>query len=298
MNAWRKPITLAIVGAEKAGTTSLFNLLSQSPCLAAHQQAEMTAFVNPDLWERGEDWAQQHYFADAGDRRLLVKDVMLMGFPDGLQRLRDSSPGVRVIVMLREPAARAWSAYHYARSRGVESCVTFTDALATEAQRMAEDKWRYRANLYLHNSTYAPKLRDLISVFGEERVLVLYQNALRDIPALVHRLSAFCGIELFTDELPESRALNRAARARSQAVARVAAGVFRSRNPLKRALRAVMPDSIALKLRRTVLRLNRVEAENPPIPVEQALEIRSQLHTDAIELKSLVGHCPWLEQND
>ena len=102
MGAWHKPITLAIVGAEKAGTTTLFRLLSQSPVLAAHAQAELTAFVNTELWGKGEDWALEHYFPAAGDRQLLMKDVMLMGFPDALARLRESSPGVRVMAVLRE----------------------------------------------------------------------------------------------------------------------------------------------------------------------------------------------------
>ena len=162
---------------------------------------------------------------------------------------------------------------------------------------MAEDRWRYRANLYLYNSTYADKLHDLRSVFGEDRVLVLYQNELRDVQSLTDRVERFCGLELFTGGLPEAKALNQAARARSQTVARMAAGAFRSRNPLKRALRAALPDRLALRLRRTVLRLNRVEGRNPPIPDDVSEAIRARLHADAVELQRTVGYCPWLEGN-
>lgn len=293
---WQQPITLAIVGAEKAGTTALFRHLAQSPVLTAHEQREMTCFVNSEAWQRGEGFAQRKYFPGAGAAPRLMKDVMLMNFPAGLERLKSSSPGVKVLAMLREPAERAWSAYHYARSRGIEPAATFSEALDLEHQRATMSRWEFRSNLYLDNSTYADKIVSLQRVFGMDNTLVVYQSDYRDNPEHhLRRISAWLGAELFPDTGPELGAHNRAAQARSQTLAAALARLLRSQGLAKRALRAVMPQRLATSLRHGALRLNRVEAPNPPLPAAEARRVRAALAADAQRLTELLGRCPWAD---
>lgn len=294
MAAWEHPVALAIVGAEKAGTTALFRHLGQSPQLVAHAQREMTCFVNAEAWATGEVAAQRQYFPGAGSTPRLMKDVMLMSFPEALERLRASSPQVKVVVMLREPAERAWSAYNYARSRGIESAATFAEALALESERMATDKWAHRANLYVYNSTYADKVRLLHEQFGHDNVLVIYQSEYRAEPEQwLQRIGALLGITLFPAAPPELAAHNRAAQARSQTVARLLAKWFRSRGPLRKALRTVVPSTWTTALRQGLLGLNRTERDNAPLPTAEARQIRESLKADAAALHKLVGRCPW-----
>lgn len=44
-------------------------------------------------------------------------------------------PNVKLIVVLRHPALRAWSDYNYQRQLGDEPCLTFREALDAEPQR-------------------------------------------------------------------------------------------------------------------------------------------------------------------
>lgn len=293
---WEQPVSLAIVGAEKAGTTSLFRHLSQSPRLHAHPQREMTCFVNNELWARGEQHAQQKYYAGSPPGLRLMKDVMLMNFPEALRRLQQSSPDVRVVVMLREPAARAWSAYNYARSRGVESAATFAAALALEEERARECPWALRANRYVFNSTYADKVADVLALFGPDRTLVIYQTDYRERPLeYLNRISSMLGCALYPDGEPDLAAHNTAAQARSQIAAAGLAKLLRAQGPLKRALRMMVPQRLAIELRHGLLSLNRVEKPNGPVPEQEAAQIRQMLAEDGQQLVQLLGHCPWVD---
>jgi hypothetical protein len=293
---WEQPISLAILGAEKAGTTALFRHLSQSPLLQSHPQREMTCFVNNELWARGEAYARQQYYAGSAAGLRLMKDVMLMNFPEGLRRLQQSSPDVRVIVMLREPAARAWSAYNYARSRGVESAESFAAALALENERARTAPWAMRTSRYVFNSTYADKVAAILRVFGPDRTLVMYQSEYRERPVeYLDRISSMLDCELYPEGLPDFVSHNRAAQARSQVAAAGMAKLFRSQGPVKRALRAVVPQRLAIALRHGLLSLNRVERPNGPIPEREAQLIRRMLADDGRQLVELLGRCPWVD---
>jgi hypothetical protein len=257
----------------------------------------MTSFVNNDAWAQGEAVARQKYFPDATDGKLFMKDVMLMSFESGLHRLKASSPDVKVIAMLRDPVARAWSAFHYARSRGVESAVDFDGALKLEAKRLSESKWRHRANLYTYNSTYADKVALLYDIFGEENTLVIFQEEYRRSPEeWLSLVGSLLQEDLFPAGLPATGSHNRAAQARSQLLAKGLAKTFRSRGLLKRIAKAVFSQERANGVRRFLLKLNRVEKANPDIPAATESELRKIFSSDAEQLRALLGHCPWSTQ--
>ncbi|MDE0685767.1 MAG: hypothetical protein OXI63_22795, partial [Candidatus Poribacteria bacterium] len=75
-------IQLMIVGAQKAGTSSLLRYLAQHPDIHTHAQPEMTFFLQDREYSRGYQWASAKYFAgeydhaEVADKRLLAKNVM------------------------------------------------------------------------------------------------------------------------------------------------------------------------------------------------------------------------------
>ncbi len=150
MSAWPKQIKLAIVGAEKAGTTSLFRQLSQATAFVAHQQREIGFFISGFEFDKGEKYLFDKYYPESEGKFLLAKDVRLMNNEGGLLRLKKTCPDVKIIIMLREPASRAYSAYQYSKLRGVEVAKTFEDALLVFDKIIFE-----RGSLFLDKSTLA-----------------------------------------------------------------------------------------------------------------------------------------------
>ena len=115
-------IDIAIIGAQKAGTTSLFNYLKQHPALLGHEQREMTYFFDDEEYATGEHEGLARYFPDetkgaSFNGGYIVKHVLLMRSPTALDRLKRHNPQCRLVCVLRDPVKRAYSAYQYAQRR-------------------------------------------------------------------------------------------------------------------------------------------------------------------------------------
>ena len=152
-------IQLMIVGAQKSGTSSLLRYLEQHPDMHTHPQPEMTFFLQDREYSRGYEWAFAKYFAGESDRddiankQLIAKNVMVMHSPEVMQRIYEHNPDIHLVVLLREPVARAYSAYWWARRRGWENIKTYEEALAAEEDRLNEN-WFKMATVCLSVQRY------------------------------------------------------------------------------------------------------------------------------------------------
>lgn len=78
---------------------------------------------------------------------------------------------IKIIIMLRDPAARAFSQFLHARLIGCEPEPSFLKAIALEPERQSAHWGEFWS--YLGQSHYAPVLERYFSTFGRENVLVL-----------------------------------------------------------------------------------------------------------------------------
>lgn len=283
-----------IIGVEKGGTTALLRHLAQSPNVRTHQQREMFYFLSDEEFQKGWTYCLDKYFPNVTDGVVVAKNVQQVNSNVALQRLKDQCPNVKCIIMLREPAARAFSAYNYAVLRGAETSATFEEALALENKRIETMGTVWSSLFYLRNSTYAKKVKFAIELYGEKNVLVLYSEEYKSFTDLqLAQVESFIGKRVFDTRAVDVKVHNRAAEARSQRIAQLVYRILKSDNPLRRLMRSAIPHSMAAKMRHAILNLNRVESQPAPIDVETAKSIRNQLVTDREELVKLVGHCPW-----
>ena len=265
-----------IVGAQKAGTSSLLRYLAQHPDIHTHAQPEMPFFLQAREYGRGYDWAFAKYFAGekgtaaVQDKRIIAKNVMVMHSPEVLQRIYEHNPEIHLVVLLREPVARAYSAYWWARRRGWENIKTYEAALAAEATRLNEDWFKWRQCAYQYNGIYYPHVKHLITQFGTDQVhCVLTDDLKEDAGAVCQRLFARLGID--SDFRPTIRERhNQATLPRSEKFNFLFTQFLASHNPLRRAIRKLLPDATAYKLRKAVLEWNdkpkeHTESSPPPI---------------------------------
>ena len=297
-------INLFIIGVEKAGTTALFRHIAQAPIVHAHMQSEMFYFLSDDEFQKGPEYALEKYFQGHEKKYVVAKSVMQINSPDAMLRLKKECPDVKCIIMLREPAARAYSAYNYAVMRGAENCATFEEALALEDERLKKDSKPNNPLLYISNSTYAPKIKTALDIFGADNVLIIYHEEYkRDPRKQLARIEAFTGENLFENVNFNFASHNRAAKAKYPWLARLSYRFFESRAPIKRFFRALLPHDKANKIRHALMNFNRVELPYRPMNAATALKIRTKLTTDRDDLIKLIGYCPWegtgiIEQNE
>ena len=130
--------TFVIVGAQKSGTTTLHDLLGQLPDAWMSEPKELHFFgKHPN---RGLEWyadqfrpGPEHVAWGESTPSYLYKDQARAAMAEAL-------PSARFVAILREPVARAYSHYWFARSKGKEPLTTFAEAVAAEPGRLANSK--------------------------------------------------------------------------------------------------------------------------------------------------------------
>ncbi len=269
-----KNIQLMIVGSQKSGTSSLLRYLAQHPEIYTHPQPEMTFFLQDHEYVRGYEWAFAKYFSKCPENmHIIAKNVMVMCSQEIMQRIYEHNPEIHLIVLLREPVSRAYSAYWWARRRGWENIKTFEDALEVEETRLNENWFKWRQCAYRFNSTYYPLVKNMITQFGADQVHCVLTDELKtDANAVCQQIFKLIGVHLdFEPVVGEHH--NQAAMPRSEKLGFLFTQFLASRNPLRRAIRKFVPDATAYKLRKAILDLNEKTFTPPPLNPQTGQEL-------------------------
>lgn len=204
-----------IIGAQKAGTSFLFDALSTHPSIAASFVKE-THFFD---WEfsQGEAYYRAHF--PAQDDRFLIEGTPYYLFhPLVPERVHEVLPGCRFICVLREPVARAYSQYLMERARGYENC-TFEQAIERELASWQKWQsavingerfhWSHARHTYLHRGLYAEQLQRWFKHVGFDRILILGNAAMRRNPLKIFdSVCHFLGISPGMINLDEVRSVS------------------------------------------------------------------------------------------
>ncbi len=181
-----------IVGAQRCGTTSMYKTLSQHPMVlpaVLHKGAHYfdTGYRHGPAWYRGHFPLQvtARRAAPAPGRRPVTGESSpyYLFHPLAGQRIAADLPGVRLLVLLRDPVERAYSAHTHETARGFET-EPFERALELEPIRLAGEEAKliadpaYRSHSHQHHAyvtrgRYADQLRRLEALFGRDRIHVL-----------------------------------------------------------------------------------------------------------------------------
>lgn len=159
-----------VIGAPKAGTTSLARWLGEHP--GAHIAPEKEVRYFNLHHDRGLAWYRSR-FADASANQLVGEATPAYLYDDAaLERLQAELPDVALVVMLREPVARAWSQYQFFVAIGVER--EPWEVVVEHPDRGVFD--------HLGASHYLPRLEAVTRICGRDRLLVLFAEDLRADP--------------------------------------------------------------------------------------------------------------------
>jgi hypothetical protein len=177
-----------IIGAAKAGTTSLHGWLSQHPFVAPAAHKEVQYFDYN--YRRGEDWYRLHFplesdrnaFAAENGRPFLTGEaspsyISHYWVPERLARLL---PNAKLLVTLRNPVDRAYSQFQMSRREGEEELESFAAAVEIEDQRLDPERvrassdprynsWPIGCWSYLMRSRYAEQIARWLEYFPREQ---------------------------------------------------------------------------------------------------------------------------------
>jgi Sulfotransferase domain len=190
-----------IIGAPKCGTTSLAGWLQD------HDQVFMPANKEPALF-------LDHYgyrnldsyikiFSDGADKPLRGEaSAGYLAAPEAPARIRDTLPDVKLIILLRNPARRAFSGWAWMVMEGYEPIANFSEAVAAEDQRANDPQFKFRAPeyfmdyLYFRVGLYAEQIERYFALFPKEQIKIILLDELTKEPTRVYEDTCrFLGIE-------------------------------------------------------------------------------------------------------
>lgn len=276
-----------IIGAGRSGTTSLYHLLAAHDKVCYSKVKEVPYFSIGDLFGRGEVFFHSFFRKCNGASVTITADTYLLMDHDAVSRVYAYNPEMKIMVMLRDPVARAYSSYHYAVNNGHhEAYRDFLDSIEAEKNIRQEPDIVRRNNFgHFYGSLYYEHLSKWAAVFPKEQILLLRTRDLSEIPKeFSSKLFAFLNLQ--DPALPVEK-FNTAAVPRNMKLERF----FIDRDHvLRRVIRKITPPFI----KRTVVgsgivdrlhEANRKEQRNQPMSSEQEREARNYFLKDLQLLK-------------
>jgi len=187
----RRLPSFLLVGAQRAGTTSLFRALSSHPLVHGANYHKGVNYFDVN-YHRGLAWYQGHFPTGTRLERRAQEGRTPVTFeasgyymfhPCAPERIARDLPGVKVVAMLRDPVERAYSAWKHELARGYET-EAFERALELEDERLsgqtermvadpAYQSFSHRHHAYVRRGHYDDQLHRLHRLFGPERVHVV-----------------------------------------------------------------------------------------------------------------------------
>ena len=169
------------IGAQRAGTSSIFACLREHPEVYTPTIKELHFFDGH--YDKGMAWYKE-FFVERTDETIAGEfSPNYLNHPDAIPRIAADLPSAKLIVMLRDPVERAWSAYKLFRSQGYFANQSFEEAMLPTSE-------------LVNQGQYAKHLERVFEYFPRRQVGIWQFNDFTREPALVmQQIYAWLGVD-------------------------------------------------------------------------------------------------------
>jgi len=213
----KETLDFIVIGAQKAGTTSLFEYLKLHPELCLPVDKEAPYFSHDDVYARGWDHYMRNTFAIADPAHkwgTVTPHYMVGGIYDAATtpgmasgrydertvplRIHERLPDVRLVAILRDPIERARSHHRMALMHGYEwrSFDEAIDELLRPDSLEHSRRHPSESTGYVTWGEYHRILTGYFDVFPREQILILFTEELDRAPAqFLRRVHEFLDVQ-------------------------------------------------------------------------------------------------------
>ena len=180
-----------IIGAQKCGTTSLYNFLVQHPHINSAIQKEIHFF--DQRYSKGMNWYRSRFpFLSKGAMTGEASPNYIFD-PHTPKRIFEHLPSIKLIVLLRNPVDRTYSHYHHNLRANQwdkdRETLSFEEAIWQEGDRLSGELEKMLANQdyfshkrkhysYLARGIYAEQLERWFDVFPRSSFFIIEDQEL------------------------------------------------------------------------------------------------------------------------
>jgi len=202
-----RQVEFLVAGAQKCGTTALDGYLRRHPSVSMARGKEAHFFDD----EAGVDWRDPDYgrlhrlYAPSDERLRGEATPITLYWTPAHYRILRYRPEMKFIILLRDPAERAFSHWQMTRKAGLEP-LDFSDAIRCGRIRVLDGggprvrdgsgpNGLHRIFSYVERGFYARQIEQLARLFPMENMLVLRQtDLLANADAVMAQVAGFLGI--------------------------------------------------------------------------------------------------------
>ena len=275
-----------VIGAEKAGTTWLYECLSWHPGIFLPLTKEIHYFNSHDsnlrrrdnFARRGLAWYKHFFRGHAGEVAVGEVTPMYLCDQEAPERIQATLPDVRLIACLRHPVERAYSHYWMARGKG-HTDLTFEEVVQSREPRFVE------------RGCYGTQLARYLDWFERDQILVLIHEEVFSAPSqALNSICAFLGIDdtFFQDQEWMYSRKNSSAELRLEMGARIINRVakwMRHRSLLRDVLDVIKKTGVAEQVKH----LNRRERPYPSMRADLRRELTAYFESEIRQTERLIG---------
>lgn len=290
-----------IIGAAKAGTTTLYDLLKQHPQVYLSFDKEPMFFSRDDYFERGVDWYCERFFKNSENYPIRAEATphYLYWADKVAPRMKKVFQGkpLNLVIILRNPIQRAYSWYWNMVNEGKED-LSFMEALAAEEDRLnakRNELSRYGSMQYgyVRGGCYSTQIKRFLEDFPTEAIkILLLDDLVKDQEKTLQGLFSFLGI----DEKIKiaSRVSNQSTKPKSQTVHRM----IRTRSRLKEILKPFFPPHLLFLVKTNLLQRNLEPFKYPKMEDQPYEYLKQKLASEISELSTLLNRdlSSWVEK--
>ena len=195
-----------IVGAAKAGTTSLYEYLRQHPDIFMPEWKELSFFIGDPFGPLHRVRKPAYYYKVFS----MAKHHKAIGEASTSYLYDRAAPGiiksrlgtVQILIILRDPVAMSYSLYNHQSRKEGETMPDFESALAAEGKRREDPEFRkkcygWHANYYyFQRGLYCEQVQRYLDTFGREHVKIfLFDELAQNAVQVAQEAYRFLGVD-------------------------------------------------------------------------------------------------------
>ncbi len=277
------------IGAQKTGTTTLYQILKEHPDVTVSRPRKETKyFYRDEEYKLGLEFYSKFFSYEKPKKAIGEFDPDYLYFPYVAERIyNDLGTDVKFIVMFRNPVDRAYSQYLMSIHKGMEK-LSFEEALKHEMKRIEKGGRIEKNNFsYISRGLYDEQLSRYFKFFSKENFLFInYDEEFKnDLAGTLNKICNFLGIAQL--ELNINIRANEASKVKSETLR----NLVRKNNPIKRMLLKFISDpELKRKIRKKILNWNRTNIKVVPLGENIRKELYQDYFSSSIEhLEKLTG---------
>lgn len=211
---------LFIVGTQKGGTGSLYSYLEDHPQLVCGDVKEIHFFDREKNFAQGENYYRSFFPVCSANYISLDATPKYLYYSRSAERIYNYSPNAKIVILLREPVSRAFSAFnmyqqifHQKWFRNIvkganQDWLDFLAPLLNDGKTL-DIEYFLEQEIDIINSNgmgeepslirrgiYTPQIERYVRLFGRDNVLIIFSNELKEDPgSVVKRVLSFAGLK-------------------------------------------------------------------------------------------------------